>query len=67
MTRFLLDWAWGRVADIKEQIDRQTLPLFDFSLLEVEGGSRGELASLAGLMNILKTLKSCRPNNLKSR
>ena len=50
MTRFLLDWAWGRVADIKEQIDRQTLPLFDFSLLEVEGGSRGELASLAGLI-----------------
>ena len=48
ITRFLLDWAWGRVAGIKDQIDRQTLPLFDFSLLEVDEGSRGELASLAG-------------------
>ena len=56
ISRFLLDWAWGRVAGIKEQIDRQTLPLFDFSLLEVEGGSRGEMASLAGLiMNLLKS------------
>ena len=52
ITRFLLDWAWGRVAAIKEQIDRHTLPLFDFSLLEVEGGSRGELASLAGRINL---------------
>ena len=44
------------MAGIKEQIDRQTLPLFDFSLLEVEGGSRGEMASLAGLiMNLLKS------------
>ena len=47
-----MDWAWGRVAAIKEQIDRHTLPLFDFSLLEVEGGSRGELASLAGCINL---------------
>jgi hypothetical protein len=63
--RFLLDWAWGRVAGIKEQIDRQTLPLFDFSLLEVEGGSRGEMASLAGqlaqLVTVLSSLASLAP------
>ena len=35
------------MAGIKDQIDRQTLPLFDFSLLEVEGGSRGGLVTIA--------------------
>merc|ERR1719357_398959 len=63
--RFLLDWAWGRVAGIKEQIDRQSLPLFDFSIQEIEGGRRGELVSLAGqlaqLVTILSSLASLAP------
>jgi hypothetical protein len=27
--RFLLDWAWRRVATVKERLDFNTLPLFD--------------------------------------
>ena len=57
--KFLLDWAWSRVAGIKELIDRQTLPLFDHSLAEVDGSSRGQLASLAGQLAQLVTVLSC--------
>ena len=46
--KFLLDWAWAKVVNIKDMIDNQTIPLFDHSLAEVDEAARGVLVSLAG-------------------
>ena len=32
---FFLDWAWNRVASIKQKVDKETVLLFDYSCLEV--------------------------------
>jgi len=56
--KFLLDWAWNKVIYIKEMIDRQTVPLFDHSLTEVDVAARGTLVSLAGQLAQLVTVLS---------
>ena len=33
--KFLLDWAWKSVADIKQLVDVTTVPLFDWSVSQV--------------------------------
>ena len=56
--RFLLDWAWARVASIKDQVDGQTVSLFDHSLSEIDTSARGLLVSLSGQLAQLVTVLS---------
>ena len=41
--RFLLDWAWKSVADIKQTVDVVTVPLFDWSVSQVSDSIRRTL------------------------
>ena len=56
--RFLLDWAWAKVASIKDQVDGQTVSLFDHSLSEIDTSARGLLVSLSGQLAQLVTVLS---------
>ena len=38
--KFLLDWAWKAVADIKQTVDNVTVPLFDWSASQVSESIR---------------------------
>lgn len=54
----MLDWAWKRVADLKERLDRSTLPLFDHSLVEADDSIRQLLSQLSGQLSQLVSVIS---------
>ena len=60
--KFLLDWAWARVVNIKNTIDTNTLGLFDHTMSDADEGARGVLVSLSGqlaqLVTVLSSLSS---------
>eukprot|EP00095_Tigriopus_kingsejongensis_P000853 maker-scaffold1106_size62344-snap-gene-0.11 protein:Tk00853 transcript:maker-scaffold1106_size62344-snap-gene-0.11-mRNA-1 annotation:"protein elys" len=41
--KFILDWSWERVTQIKHSIDRVTLPLFDLTCIELNEATRKSL------------------------
>lgn len=56
--KFMLDWAWKRVAAIKEKLDFSTLPLFDLSIVEADEGSKQLLSKLSGQLAHLVSILS---------
>ena len=53
---FFLDWAWNRVASIKQRADKETLLLFDHSCLEVPDTIRMTLVLQCRQLQHLKIL-----------
>ena len=53
---FFLDWAWNRVASIKQRADKETLLLFDHSCLEVPDTIRMTLVLQCRQLQNLKIL-----------
>ena len=46
--KFMVDWAWGRVAAIKQRLDASLTPLFDLSLAEADERTRTLVSQLSG-------------------
>ena len=44
----MVDWAWGRVAAIKQRLDASLTPLFDLSLAEADERTRTLVSQLSG-------------------
>ena len=45
--KFILDWAWSCVCSMKKNIDKITIPLFDWSSIELDESTRKSLVQIS--------------------